>query len=69
MMLLFYDVTWCCDHDCDMSVLCDNCCTLSHHLVPSIFKSRGKKKRKKQDRKSLSKKYKNFIQETRIEKE
>jgi len=55
MMLLFYDVTWCCDHNCNISVLCNTCYTLSHHLVSSIFKVRGKEERGKQDRKSPSK--------------
>ena len=44
-----------------MSVSCDNCHTMSQNLVPSIFRKRVKEKREKQDRKSPSEKYKDFI--------
>jgi len=43
-----------------MNVLHDDCHTLSWHIVPSIFRKRGKEEREKQDRKSLSEKYKRF---------
>jgi len=45
MILFFYDVTWPCDGDCNISVLCDNCHILLQHLVPSIFKKREKKEK------------------------
>jgi len=60
MISFFYDITWHCDGNCDMNVLHDDCHTLSWHIVPSIFRKRGKEKREKQDRKSLSEKYKRF---------
>ena len=54
MIPSFYDITWCCDSYCDMSVSHDNCHILSQNLIPSIFRIREKEKRKKKDRKSLN---------------
>ena len=56
MTLFFYNVTWPCDSDCNMSVLYDDCYTLSWYSVPFIFKIREKEEKKTQDRKSSSKK-------------
>jgi len=43
MTLSFYGVTWCCDGNCDMSVLCDDCHILLQHLVPSIYGKKDKR--------------------------
>jgi len=46
MILSFCDVIWCCDCDCDISVLHDNCLTLSWYLGSSIFRIREKEKKR-----------------------